>query len=424
MFRDHPKGLKVLFFTEIWERFGFYILMAIFVLYMDHEFKWSDAFKGKVYGLFLFIAYFFPLVGGWLSDKVIGAHNTIRVGAVLMGVGYALLAGSAANRVALFFIGLVMIAVGTGIFKVNMSVSVGNLYEPQDGRKDSGFNIYYMGVNIGAMLAPLAATYFHNAFDSYRISFAAAAVGMILSMIIFESGKSSLVVRKYGTAYGGTMGQNDPPTNREEDRQRIATLGLLFLIVIFFWITFYQNGFALTLFAQRSTILSDLLKPETYQFFNPFFILLLTPVVVNIFNRMRNNGKEPTNPTKIFIGMFISGFSMLIMAFASLAGGDADANIMSPWWLIASYFVVTLAEILVSPMGQSFVTKVAPRRIQGMMMGLWFVATAVGSSGSGFFGRFYSTMPHHQYFFALTGVLLFLSLLVFFSLKRLNRFST
>ena len=208
-----------------------------------------------------------------------------------------------------------------------------------------------------------------------------------------------------------------------EDRQRIATLVILFSIVIFFWIAFYQNGFALTLFAERATLRSDILRPETYQFFNPFFILILTPLILNIFARLRERGKEPTSATKIFWGMFFSGFCMIVMVFASLAGGDLDQNIMSPLWLVGSYLVVTLAEILVSPMGQSFVSKVAPRRIQGLMMGLWFGATAAGSYGSGLLGRWYGSFPHHQYYLLIAGLSFLSSGLVFVFLKKLNRFS-
>jgi proton-dependent oligopeptide transporter, POT family len=424
MLKNHPRGLLVLFFTEMWERFGFYTMMAIYVLYMDEKLGWDDARKGNFYGWFLGAVYFIPIAGGWLGDRVLGHRNAIRIGTVLMTAGYLALALSSRHEIASFYAGLILVAAGTGVFKANISVMVGNLYEDGSPLKDSGFNIFYMGINLGATLAPLAATLFHNIFDSYNISFAAAAVGMVFSMVIFQVGTKHLIPAPIRPPIAPPLAlKNNPAGSSSEDRQRIATLVTLFSIVIFFWLAFYQNGFALTLFAQRSTRLYDVLKPETYQFFGPFFILALTPLLVAAFGRMRERGKEPSSASKIFAGMFIAGLSLLIMVFAALTGGDLDHNIMSPLWLISSYFVVTVAEILVSPMGLSFVSKVAPRRISGLMMGCWFGATAVGSYGSGLLGRFYSTFSHHNYFLIIAALLFLSSFLVLMSLNRLNRFS-
>jgi POT family proton-dependent oligopeptide transporter len=211
--------------------------------------------------------------------------------------------------------------------------------------------------------------------------------------------------------------------DKREQAQRIATLVILFLIVIFFWVAFYQNSFGLTLFAERSTIVLKWLRPETYQFFEPFFILVLTPLLLSLFARLRLRGREPSTPNKIFLGMLIMGLAMLVMAAASLAGGNADRNIMSPAWLIGTYFVVTLSEILISPMGQSFVSKVAPHKIQGLMMGGWFAATAAGSYGSGLLGKSYSRFAHDQFFLILTGLLAVAAVLVLAFMKKLKRFS-
>ncbi|MFH0992466.1 MAG: peptide MFS transporter [bacterium] len=423
MFKKHPKGLAVLFFTEMWERFGFYTLMAVFVLYMEKEFDWNDEQKGDLYGIFLGLVYFLPLLGGWLGDRVIGRMNSIRLGGSLMAIGFAALAASSSTRLEFFYIGLFLIALGTGIFKVNISVSIGELYETSDPLKDAGYNIYYMGVNLGATIAPLVATAISVAFGSYQLSFAAASIGMLLSLLIFGLGKKqiSALAQKQGSSF-----ENNRQTENEknqEDSQRIITCLILFTIVIFFWIAFYQNGFALTLFAKRSTIVSEVLRPETYQFFNPFFILLLTPLLVSFFASLRRKGKEPSSATKIFWGMFISGFSMVTMVFASMAGGNLDEKIMSPLWLVGAYFIISVSEIMVSPMGQSFVSKVAPRRIQGVMMGLWFCATAIGSYGSGLLGRFYSSFFHHHYYMIIAGLLFFSSILVIVFRKQLNRFS-
>lgn len=423
MFKNHPRGLMVLFFTEMWERFGFYIMMAIFVLYMDEKLGWDDVRKGNFYGGFLGIVYFIPILGGWLGDRVLGHRNTIKVGATVMVVGYAALAFSSKSQLLLFYAGLILVATGTGVFKANISTLVGALYAEGSPLKDAAFNIFYMGVNVGATMAPLAATMIHNRFDSYNLSFGAASVGMIFSILIFQAGRKYLVpVQSLASTVQHEQPVGSSTPSSSEDWQRILTLFTLFSIVIFFWIVFYQNGFALTLFAQRSTVVSAILKPETYQFFDPFFILVLTPPLVWLFARMREKSKEPSCAMKILAGMFISGLSMLIMVFASLSGGNRDINIMSPLWLISSYFVITVAEILVSPMGLSFVSKVAPLRMRGLMMGCWFSATAIGSYGSGLLGKFYGRMAHHEFFLLIAVLLFFSSLLVLLSIRRLNRF--
>jgi POT family proton-dependent oligopeptide transporter len=352
---------------------------------------------------------------------VLGQRGTIRLGAVLMTIGYVALAVSSRERLAPFYAGLALVAGGTGLFKANISVLVGNLYEEGSHFKDAAFNIFYMGINVGAMLAPLAAT----AIPNYNLSFAAAAAGMVISIAIFQLGGRHLTPRSYGSTVGRTANPLPESTTAPsgENRQRIISLIILFAIVIFFWIGFYQNGSSLTLFAERSTVKSNILKPQAYQFFDPFFILVLTPLLLAGFARLRDRGREPSSASKICAGQFILGVSVLVMVFASRAGGDRDRNIMSPLWLIGSYFLVTVAEILVSPMGLSFVSKVAPQRIRGLMMGCWFGATAVGSLISGLLAGYYSKFPHHTFFLMIAALPFFASLITLPFLKRLNRFS-
>lgn len=435
MLKKHPRALAFIFFTEMWERVGFYTLMAILVLYMDKVLGWSDARKGDYYGLFLALCYFVPLLGGWLGDKVIGQVRTVRAGAFLMALGYVGLAVSGPGRVTTFYVGLLLIAIGTGIFKVNMAVLVGNLYADKAHLKDAGYNIFYMGVNLGAMVAPLVATVNNAVFHSYNLSFWVAAVGMVFALIIFRAGEPLIRPMDSRLGTGGRTpkeageGAEAPSArsaavDKKEEAQRIATLVILFLIVIFFWVAFYQNFFGLTLFAERSTVVLSWLRPETYQFFEPFFILALTPLLLSLFSRLNSRGKEPSTPVKILLGMVIMSLAMIVMVCAALAGGNRDQNIMSPAWLIGTYFIVTLAEILISPMGQSFVSKVAPPRIAGLMMGGWFAATAAGSYGSGMLGKFYSRMAHHEFFLILTALMALAAVLVTVFLKKLSRFST
>lgn len=427
MWKGHPKGLVFIFFTEMWERVGFYTLMAVLVLYMDKILGWPDSRKGDVYGIFLALCYFVPLLGGWIGDRWLGRRNTVKIGAVLMAGGYVGLAVSSPAQLASFYLGLFLIGLGTGIFKVNMAVLVGNLYADKPHRKDAAFNIFYMGVNLGAMVAPLIATYVSVAYQSYTMSFWICAAGLVFALIVFQAGDRH--VRP--ADYRGAAPEAQQPSGKDaascadprDDRARIATLVILFFGVILFWVAFYQNAFALTLFAERSTRSYTWLRPETYQFFEPAFILVLTPLLLALFGCLNRRGKEPSTPVKIFLGMLVMSVSMLIMVVAALRGGNADKGSMSPSWLIVTYFVITIAEILISPMGQSFVSKVAPPRITGLMMGGWFAATAAGSYGSGFLGKFYGKFVHHEYFLLLTGLLGISALFVLLFMKKLKRFS-
>jgi POT family proton-dependent oligopeptide transporter len=406
----------------MWERFGFYIMSAVYVLYMEKDLHFDDATKGVLYGLFLFASYTFPLLGGWLGDTILGQLRTVRLGASMMAVGYVALALSSLDRLALFYIGLALIASGTGIFKVNMSVLVGNLYRDRPDLKDAGFNIYYMGVNVGATIGPGTATVLGVLFEDYHISFWAAAVGMGLALVIMQLGQASL--RAVDTSQSATLREHNDAEIIEsrEFWRRIATLGALFVIAALFWIPFYQNGLALTLFADRSTVAYRFLRPETYLIFNAFFILVLTPPLLALFSRLRRSDREPSTPVKIFLGLLIMAFAMFIMVVASWLGGNRDAPVMSPMWLVTCYLFITLAEILISPMGQSYVSKVAPPKIQGLMMGGWFASTAVGSLSSGIFGSFYSRLTHDQYFLLLSGLSVFAALLVLVFMKNLRRY--
>jgi len=437
MFKNHPRTLAYIFFAEMWERIGFYTLMAVLVLYMDKVLGWTDARKGDVYGLFLALCYFVPLLGGWIGDRWLGRRTTIRIGAVLMALGYVGLAVSSPAQTVSFFSGLGLIGVGTGIFKVNMAVLVGNLYADKPELKDAGFNIYYMGVNLGATIAPLLATFISIRYGSYNPSFWICAAGLLVALAILQSGDSRLAAvdvkaapRPAAALAGAAVVPSAAPdaVTREaatagEDARRIVTLVILFCSVIFFWIAFYQNAFALTLFAERSTRAFAWLRPETYQFFEPAFILALTPLLLALFGRLRVAGREPSTPVKIFLGLLIMAASMLIMVAGSLAGGNRDVPIMSPAWLVGTYFFVTLAEILISPMGQSFVSKVAPPRLAGLMMGGWFAATAAGSYGSGLLGKSYSALPHHWFFLILTGLLALAAVMVAAFQKTLRHFA-
>jgi POT family proton-dependent oligopeptide transporter len=388
---------------------------------MGHEFGWTTL-KGWYYGVFIWAVFAFNFIGGWIADRFIGQIKAIKIGAVMMIAGYCLVALSSAHHKWPFTAGLALVALGTGFFKGNISVIVGNLYTKEnESLKDAGYNIYYMGINIGALLASIVISY---VFKNFNYSFWAAAVGMVIAVITFSA--SQKIIRHADTK---NRGENLPDAAsatlivmpKSEVVKRVATLVTLFLIAILFWICYYQNGSALTYFADKSTLKT--FPPQFYAFFNCICIIGLTLTILPFYKMLSKIGKEPSTAGKIFYGMIIMAVSMVIMIFASLAGGNSNTNIVSSIWLISTYVIVSLAEILISPMGLSFVSKVAPPRWQGAMMGAWFFATGLGGFIAGLFSNWYDKLPHHQYFMILTGLLCFSAILVLVFMKKLNRFS-
>ncbi len=496
MFKNHPKGLAVLFFTEMWERFGFYTMLAIFVLYMQENFGWDTATVTNVYGIFLALVYFTPIVGGWIADNLLGYRKTIIIGAITMAVGYSMMS-IPTKESALLFTALGILAIGNGLFKANISVLVGNLYSHKNGSlKDAGFNIFYMGINIGAFYAPQAAkgvkdflmTHYHVTLaEGYNAAFAVAALGMLFSIVIFTAFKKYYLDADF-TSKKKINEERDIVLTKKQEKERVIALLTVFAIVIFFWMSFMQNGAALTLFAKNYTyrqvsnityvffdiiglhaILFVLLggavlfkrnssgkaraiaggffiaglviliykistfppenpiAPEQFQSFNPMFIVLLTPIIVAFFGYLNKKGKEPSSPGKIGIGMLISAAAFVIMIFASrglssvhsLNGGYSPVTV-TPYWLMSTYFTLTIAELFLSPMGLSFVSKVAPPKMKGLMMGGWFAATAIGNYLSGFVGRFYQNWELWQFFLLLTVASLISAGLIAIFLKRLR----
>ncbi|MGD8779916.1 MAG: peptide MFS transporter [Ignavibacteria bacterium] len=497
MFKNHPKGLSVLFFTEMWERFGFYTMLAIFVYYLQENFGWDQATVTNIYGIFLAGVYFTPIIGGWIADNVLGYGKTITLGAITMGIGYAMMA-IPTDQPMLLFAALVVVAIGNGFFKANISVLVGNLYaHSQKSLKDAGFNIFYMGINVGAFYAPFAAsgirTFVMENFGTtlaqgYNAGFAVASLGMVLSIIIFLLFKNKYKDADYQSKHTVNT-EKDIELTPKQEKERIVALITIFAIVIFFWMAFHQNGAALSLFARDYThqvvgkftyLLFDVIglhailfillggaaaikggsegksriiggvfavvglvvliykimaapetgeiEPEQFQSFNPMFIVLLTPVVVGLFTWLGKQGKEPSSPAKIGIGMLITAIAYIIMVVASIGlapvhtlNGGTSAVTVSPFFLISTYFTLTVAELHLSPMGLSFVSKVAPPKMKGLLMGGWFGATAVGNYLAGFVGRFYQEWELWQFFTILIVCAGLAALMVLFTLKKLKR---
>jgi POT family proton-dependent oligopeptide transporter len=412
-----------------------------------------------------------------------------------MGVGYFMMAVPTSSSLQLY-IALVVVCIGNGLFKANISVLVGNLYAHSQGSlKDAGYNIFYMGINIGAFYAPMAAAGIRNFVmdnfnvtlaEGYNAGFAVAAGGMLFSLLIF------VIFKKYyaNADYRAKEKENvevDVVLTKSQEKERVIALMTIFTIVIFFWMAFHQNGSALALFARDYTdvfvgsftyLLFDIIglhavlfvllggaaafvskttkqkgigglfavigliviiiklntlgeqnqiAPEQFQSFNPMFIVLLTPIIVGWFAYLNKKGREPSSPAKIGIGMIITGISYIIMVFAVtalpsmtvLAGGTSSITV-SPYWLMSTYFMLTVAELHLSPMGLSFVSKVSPPKMKGLMMGGWFGATAIGNYLSGFVGRFYQNWELWQFFLLMVVTSFFAALLLRVFLKKLK----
>lgn len=443
MFKSHPKGFNTLFFVEMWERFGFYTMMAVLTLFMLDDFFWSEEKVSPIFGFFVAGVYIFPILGGIISDRWLGQKNSIRVGALIAMVGYFALVFSSPERIPLLFAGLTAVAFGTGLFKPNINALRGNLYNKENQHlKDNGFNIAYMGVNIGAAISPWAALLLRQAYlkntesfvkfgiDNYHACFALAGVGMIVALIAATVWQNKY---DYADSIHLRKHKDNAPTEQEGQRikiprseyvERLITLCILFIIAMFFWVSFYQNGTALTFFAKYSTQKISWLTPEVYQTFNPIFIVTLTPLLLGYLAYLARKGKNLTAPDKIMLGFLVAGLAPLVMAIAShFDKSSLGPNSMSPLWLIGTYFMVAAAEILISPLGMSYVSKVAPPSMGSSIMGLWLGATGVGSLLAGLFASFYNKLDRTVFFLIIMGLLLLSAAAVAIFKKKLNKFA-
>ena len=555
MLKGHPKGLYVFLFANMGERFGYYTMLAIFILFIQAKFGMNAEEAGRVYGTFLFGIYFIPLLGGIIADKLLGFGKTIVTGIVLMIGGYFLLAQPGSGKF-IIYIALTIISFGTGFFKGNLQALVGKLYDDSkfDKYRDAAFWIFYMGINIGAFFAPSAAqamsnwilkkgdliynanipsmahdflnsvqsgvpyektaeltelakssiiegssytftnlTDFSNHYietlsQSYSYGFGIAAVSIAFSLLIFigfrKTYKHVDVMHKHAVK---DETSNVIKLTPEQYKKRLVALGLVFIVNIFFWMAFHQNGFTLTIFARDYTFTEvtaftyaffDLraflpiittiiglvlligknnskltkligaslsiisaaiayfvisgfdpkmpISPIIFQQFNPIFIVFLTPLIIGIFAMMNKRGLEPSSPRKIGIGLILAGLSFVIMIVAAkglvaprdfVAGSIADAMRVTPYWLIATYFSLTVSELFYSPIGLSFVSKVAPPSLSGFMQGGWLASTAIGNALAGLIGPFWAKWEMWQ-FFLLLVVMLFLSSAFIFSIMK------
>ena len=507
MFENQPKGLFALALANTGERFGYYTMLAVFALFLRANYGLSPALAGTIYSAFLMLVYFFPLIGGIMADKF-GFGRMVTTGIMIMFAGYLLLSvplGGDTVALVVMLAALLLIGFGTGLFKGNLQVMVGDLYnDPQyKDKRDSGFSIFYMAINIGALFAPTAAIKIkeyaetslgYSSNDAYHFSFAVACASLILSIAIYYIFRSTFRHTEGGTKKAAAADAAPvEELSKEETKQRIVALCLVFAVVIFFWMAFHQNGLSLTYFADEFTADSasgvqamcfnvwnlvaivfivyagfSLFQSKTskgkfislivilaafaflffqydgekvipvsapiFQQFNPFYVVALTPVSMAIFGTLAAKGKEPSAPRKIAYGMIVAAVAYALMAFGSFGlpmpqteiGPDGNPMAVhvadvTPNLLISVYLVLTFGELLLSPMGISFVSKVAPPKYKGMMMGGWFVATAIGNQLVVVGGLLWGAVPLWICWSVFLGVCLVAAIFMFAMMKRLEK---
>ncbi len=440
----HPVGLFVLFFTEMWERFSFYGMRALLILYMT-KFLILEAEKGKellgysfiksivlgllgnanssevtvqmissqIYGLYVGMVYFTPLFGGILADRVLGQRKSVYLGGVLMAIGHFLMAIES-----LFFVALLFIVLGCGCFKPNISTQVGSLYAEKDPRRDGAFVIFYQGINLGAFLAPLICGTLGQKFG-YHYGFAAAGVGMIAGLFIYHFGKKYLPIDAGTQAMkeSKAVGHTDEVLS-SQDIKRLFALVFLAVVNVLFWSVFEQKANTLMLWVDKNVdwIIAGITVPSSwYMSLNPFFIITLAPVLSRLWAWQNSKGREPHTVSKMGIGSLLLGASFLALIYvvSTMVPGEK----VSLFWPVMMVLFLSLGELYVSPVGLSLVTRVAPARMVSMIMGMWFLTFSAAGILSGKIGSKMSTMSQTS-FFTLLGGIAFGAGLIFFLAKN------
>jgi len=429
--QPHPRGLYLLFFVEMWERFSFYGMVNLLHRYLvDHLQLGNDRATGITSNYLMFV-YFTPLFGGMLADRKLGFSRSILIGGTFMMIGHFLMA---IEHMTALYAALAFLCIGNGLFKPNISSMVGKLYADGDPRKDSAFTIFYMGINTGAFMGYILTDWLRENYG-WHYGFAAAGVGMLFGLVLFQLLRKRLLgtIGDAPVVTAAAPGSRSAPatvTKRpltQVERGRVVAFLVICSIVMLFWAAFHQNAVTLSLWAEHNTqeaiitlplIGSFSMLPGYYGSLNSFFVILMSPVVAWSWSLMRRRNLEPSTPAKMGIGMTLTALSFAIMAFAALSGGNSGQ--VSGLWLASAYFVVTLAELCLSPIGLSLATKLAPVHMVGTMMGVWFMATALGNKLT-VFGALWDDMPHSTFFWVLVGSSLFGAAVLFASLGRLKR---
>jgi proton-dependent oligopeptide transporter, POT family len=420
----HPRALTFLFATEMWERFSYYGMRALLVLYMVkylllpgqaenviglgalkqmYEAMFGplgvQAFSSQIYGLYTGLVYLTPVFGGLLADRVLGQHRTILLGAALMAIGHFIMAFES-----LFLFALTLLIIGNGAFKPNMSAQVGGLYAPGDRRRDRAYSIFYVGINLGAFLAPLVCGTLGEELG-WHYGFTAAGVGMTLALVIYLCAIPTLPPDELHQAIA--TGTEHAPLSRSEWRGILALL-VLFIPTTLFWATYEQQGNTIALWADDHTdrfinllVWRGEIPVTWFQAFNPFLIFAFTPLIVALWARQAARGREPSTVTKMALGCLGVALANLIMIGAVWEAAGDEASWL---WLLGYFVVVTVGELYLSPIGLSLVSKVAPARMVSMLMGLWLATSFTGNLLAGWLGSFWSGMDKAMFFLMIAGI--------------------
>ncbi len=417
----HPRGLSTLFFTEMWERFSFYGLRALLVLYMTAAVAQGGlAFPTdkatSIVGWYGFGVYAAAIPGGWIADRFLGQFRSVFIGGVIIALGHF---SMAFPSVTTFYLGLALIVMGTGLLKPNISTMVGSLYDKDDERRDAGFSIFYMGINVGAFVAPLIVGTLGQRVD-WHIGFGCAGIGMTLGLIQYVVGKPRLLpaLERLGQSEVYAAATSEPWWQFTRDEWgRVAAIAVLFVFSCIFWGAFEQAASSLNLFADRLTnnrVFGFVFPSTWYQSLNSAFMIFgLAPLLAWLWIRL--GPRQPSSPVKFALGLVFAGLGFALLVPASKIA-QQQGILVSPWWLVGVYFLHTIGELCLSPVGLSIVTKLAPRRIVGAMMGVWFLAIAVGNKLAGWASGYFDRFPLPQLFgavalttFAAAAILLLLT---------------
>jgi POT family proton-dependent oligopeptide transporter len=402
----------VLFFTELWERFAFYGMRALLILYLidatTDGLGWTLERASRLYGWFVGLTYLTPVAGGWLADRFLGTNRSLLVGSAVLTLGHLSLAlGTTLS----FYAGLALVIAGTGFFKSNVHTMVGQLYQPDDPRRDSGFTLYYMGINLGAFFGPLVCAWLAVKYG-WSYGFAAAAVGMAIGLGFYAGarhrwlGNVGLPHREHGLQAKPAPNSSLTPV----ERRRIAAIGLITVFVVVFWLAFEQAGSSLNVFAARRTdrttgewlgwlVPNGEIPAAWFQSINPLFVLLLAPVIAGLWQRLGN--RAPSTPAKMALGLILFGLAYTVMVAA--AAQSDHGSLISPWVLVAFYLVYTLGELCFLPVGISFVSQTAPPRLASMLMGLWLTANFVANLIGGYLAGMVQRIERGEVFRVLGG---------------------
>jgi proton-dependent oligopeptide transporter, POT family len=384
---SHPPGLYVLFFTELWERYSFYSMVSILVLYMNESLGFDSARAGSVYGWYTAGVYFLPLFGGLLADRWLGFSRSVLIGGTLMMIGHLVLG---IEQMPAFYSGLLLLACGSGLLKPNISTMVGNLYRDRPELRDQAFNIFYMGINIGSFMAPIGVSWVRARYG-WGPAFMSAAIAMFISLVIFATFRHHVAAAAVRVDQSPTEGLDHAAS---DIRARLTTLLIVLVISTVFWSAWYQEFFTFTLFARDNT--ATTIPPERFSSFEALGVIFLSPAAAWLWAVLNRQRREPSTPTKMLLGIAFLALAFGLLAYAAVTGGNTAR--VSVAWLISANMLLAVGEVALSPMGMSLVNRLAPPRLRGLMMGAWFASLALGGKLSGFIGGYWDTIPHSRFF--------------------------